>query len=374
MSGPSFLEGDGATANAGLHDQRLTLEWIQKYIHLFGGNPNRVTVIGESAGAGSIEHHITGYAGNRKAIFQQAILQSPEFKPKPDLQEQERIFQKTLSYASLVSAKRITTTQELRELSFFDLYYTNYLLVQSSTYGDFTFGPVVDGLLVPDLPGKLLLDGKFDHNLRVMVAYNYNEGLVFSSPFFQNTSDFDNYVSFLLPSASSSVLKYITDILYPNTSGNDAGYESQVTRTALFNTEFTFTCNTRFLGVAFKNQTYAYLFSVPPGIHEDDVPYTFFNGDRTTVDDEFPVNATIAQMLQGYVTSFAMAGSPNRNAIPYFPIYGSNSSTQVIGFEELRTQVFDEAMNARCTVRGGSMRSIHRTSSRKYILKYQGRE
>jgi carboxylesterase type B len=189
MSGPSFLEADGATANAGLYDQRLAFEWIQKYIRLFGGNPNRVTVIGESAGAGSIEHHITGYAGNRKSIFQQAILQSPGFKPKPDLQEQERLFQKTLSYASLVSAKTIATTQELRELSFLDLYYTNYLLVQSSTYGDFTFGPVVDGLLVPDLPGKLLLDSKFDHNLRVMVAYNPNEGLVFSSPFFQNTSD-----------------------------------------------------------------------------------------------------------------------------------------------------------------------------------------
>lgn len=145
------------------------------------------------------------------------------------------------------------------------------------------------------------------------------------------------------------MLKYIADILYPNTSVNDTGYETQVTRTALFNTEFTFTCNTRFLDVAFKNQTYAYLFSVPPGIHEYDVPYPFFNGDRTTVDDEFPVNATIAQMLQGYVTSFAMTGSPNRNFIPYFPMYGSNSSMQVIGFEELGTQVFDEAMNTRCT-------------------------
>jgi carboxylesterase type B len=348
LSGPSFLEADGATANAGLFDQRLALEWVQKYIHLFGGNPNRVTVIGESAGGGSIEHHITAHGGNGKALFQQAILQSPGFKPDADFAEQESTFQNTLSYASLVASKSVSTAQQLRELSFSELYQINYLIVGSSPYGEFTFGPVVDGLLVPDLPGKLLLEGKFDHNVKVMVAYNSAEGILFSSPFFQNTTDFDDYVHFLFPSASTSVLNYVTEVLYPNTSGNTTGYETQLTRTALLNSEFRFTCNTRFLDLAFNNQTFAYLFSVPPGLHEIDVPYTFFNGDTTTVDDEFPVNATIAQTLQGYITSFAMTGNPNRNDIPYFPTYGSNSSMQYIGFEGLGLQVLDEAANARC--------------------------
>lgn len=57
-AGPEF-ECAGGDSNAGLLDQRAALEWIQKYIHLFGGDAGQVTVIGESAGGGSIEHQIT---------------------------------------------------------------------------------------------------------------------------------------------------------------------------------------------------------------------------------------------------------------------------------------------------------------------------
>jgi cholinesterase len=117
LSGTSFLEREDSTANVVLYDQRFALEWVQKYISLFGGSPNRVTVIGESAGGGSIEHQITAYAGQGEAPFQQAILQSPGFKPKPDFTEQEAIFQKTLSYASLIAGKKIATVQDLAALS-----------------------------------------------------------------------------------------------------------------------------------------------------------------------------------------------------------------------------------------------------------------
>lgn len=57
ISGPT-LQADGV-ANAGLLDQRLALQWVQEHISKFGGDPQNVTVMGESAGGGSILHHIT---------------------------------------------------------------------------------------------------------------------------------------------------------------------------------------------------------------------------------------------------------------------------------------------------------------------------
>jgi carboxylesterase type B len=62
MGAYGFLTGRSAekanATNLALYDQRASLEWTQAFIHLFGGDKNQVTVAGESAGAGSIMHHM----------------------------------------------------------------------------------------------------------------------------------------------------------------------------------------------------------------------------------------------------------------------------------------------------------------------------
>jgi carboxylesterase type B len=135
LAGPT-LQSKGS-ANAGLLDQQLALEWVQKYIHLFGGDPRRVTVMGESAGGGSLMHQITAFGGalgDGRVPFQQAIISSPGFQPIPSLFQQEE------SFSAFLKLLGVSSIEQARKLPTDDLASASSMMARNATYGTYIWG------------------------------------------------------------------------------------------------------------------------------------------------------------------------------------------------------------------------------------------
>jgi carboxylesterase type B len=320
------------------------LEWIAENIHLFGGDSTRVTVIGESAGGMSIIHHITAYGGRRgPALFQQAIIQSGGWVPVITKKQQKDTLDQFLGLLN------VTSIEDARKLPSEKLIAANAFQAYYSTWASFTYGPVVDGDYVPDFPWRLLLEDKFDHDVSVMIGHNSDEGLLFTSPDSRNSDFFEDSLLAEAP-VSLNDADHISNVLYPPIYDGSYGYTDPVQRVALFIGEWALNCNLNYLRRAYKGNTHAYQFSIPPGLHGQDVPYTFYKDGSTLTSILFDIpvsNVTVALAMQDWFTSFAFDGEPRSDLGPDFIQHGPHARLMDIGQETLK-MINDSTDNPRC--------------------------
>ncbi|XP_055629199.1 cholinesterase 2-like isoform X2 [Toxorhynchites rutilus septentrionalis] len=132
------------SGNFGLKDQRTALEWIQRYISHFGGDPGRVTLMGHSAGAASVTYHL--YSRSSSGLFQQAFaLGGSMLAPWAFLYDAD-------SYShQYFSDLNVTSVEELKRIPFKTLWSQDVV---------YKFATVFYGFCVPsaenDSPGAFI--------------------------------------------------------------------------------------------------------------------------------------------------------------------------------------------------------------------------
>ena len=151
----------GYLPNNGLRDQRTALLWLQKYISGFGGNPDEITLIGESAGAVSTAVHLH----SEVPLFKRAILMSGStllMGPSPQ-ERAETSYQKAIKALGLES---LSSQERIEKLVSMDGQLLRTTLLQHGV-GPQVSVPLIDGDICPVgvdfksiMEGSLHLPGK----------------------------------------------------------------------------------------------------------------------------------------------------------------------------------------------------------------------
>ncbi|KAL1741798.1 Alpha/Beta hydrolase protein [Schizophyllum fasciatum] len=288
--------------NAGLLDQQLALQWVQEHIEKFGGDPADVTIWGQSAGAGSVLHHITANGGKTSPpLFKRAILSSlfipPEYPYDDPIPE--------AIYKDVLTQVGCNSLQCMREVDFETLRDVNYNVTTGAFFGTFIMAPVVDGELVRHTPLDAVARKEIN-TIGVLAVVNTNEGGMFVSP---ATADMalDEYVATLFPRLGQEAAKAAA-AMYQGL-GSSTRLQEMVMGEAIF------VCPSYNVAKGFDT-VYRGVLAVPPGAHGQDVNL-FFRSLRG-IKPHFPWDLPsdeFADAFSGLFMSYVLGGKPRRRLL-----------------------------------------------------------
>lgn len=357
-------EQGGASGNYGLMDQTLALQWVHDNIAKFGGDPDKVVVMGQSAGAGSVAVQVLAPAA--RGLFRAAVMSSGcnLRGAKPTLADAEKIglaFQEKLGARSLAELRQLPADRILAAQSETQL--------GLSVSGVRINGPIVDGRVLPQQAADAVASGNF---AKVPMVASFNEDdMAFGFDAITGAKTVAEYqagAEKLFGADAAAFLK-----LYP--AKTDADVRSVARRAAqdanLAASARGCAVDTASQGVNVFIDEYARRHPYIPGVkladqdtatvgayHTADIPYWFgtqdaYNSIRPTRQwTEW--DRTLSKQMMEALMALATTGSPDTPAMPWKPWSAKNDTLLWLG---------DKVETVKLNVAGQTWLAAHRPAA-----------
>ncbi|XP_070593959.1 acetylcholinesterase-like isoform X2 [Erythrolamprus reginae] len=353
-----------APGNLGLWDQQLALEWIKENAIVFGGDPSRVTVLGHSAGAASVNFHLL--APKSQDLFAQAVIQGGTANAYWAWRTPEEAKRLALEFVHLLGCSKdnnISIVHCLQTKNVSELIQHEIAMSFKSFLADFPFRPTVDGEFLLGDPEKLMEEGQIQVK-PVLIGATSDEAATYVHTVFPNiTNNLINQeqllkgIRLLVPNATEDFIRTIA-MKYSEGQHGRAQYRSAMSN---FYTDRIFSCplmeaagNIRKTG----SPVYAYLFAHRPSwsiwpewigaSHSAEVPFVFGSFESVNLINQTytEAEARLSRKMMHYWAEFARTGNLTGSAATKdeWPLYNATEQN----FFLLNIEPFKERVIEHC--------------------------